>query len=127
MRNLGDAILNANPTSEDRAEGERWLEMAIAKGDVNAMWYFGLRTAEPRRSAEWYLRAAQAGHQYAMISYAESLLAGRGVATDEAAAMRWLEHAARLGNSDVGSGAVSGTHRFSILCYCGEDRALLKN
>ena len=101
MRNLGDAILNANPTSEDRAEGERWLEMAVAKGDVNAMWYLGLRTAEPRRSAEWYLRAAQAGHEYAMISYAESLLAGRGVATDEAAAKRWLEHAARLGNSDA--------------------------
>jgi formylglycine-generating enzyme required for sulfatase activity len=101
MRNLGDAILNAKPTSEDRAEGERWLEMAVAKGDVNAMWYLGLRAAEPRRSAEWYLRAAQAGHEYAMISYAESLLAGRGVAKDEAAAKRWLEHAARLGNTDA--------------------------
>src|SRR5688572_19756922 len=36
-----------------------------------------------------------------MISYAECLLAGRGVAKDEAAAKRWLEHAARLGNTDA--------------------------
>ena len=101
IRNLGDAILNANPNSDDRAEGERWLEKAVAKGDVKAMWYLGLRATEPRRSAEWYLRAAQAGHEYAMISYADHLLAGRGVAKDEAAAKRWLEHAARLGNADA--------------------------
>ncbi|OYX43890.1 MAG: hypothetical protein B7Z02_08020 [Rhodobacterales bacterium 32-67-9] len=74
-------------------------------GDSAAQFELGmlLRTdasgdADLNASAQWLLRAAEAGHSDAMVEYAFALAFGLGIPADPQYAGTWLQEAENLGN-----------------------------
>ncbi len=81
-----------------------WLEAAIELGDVSAQLALALflldnpAEAPPERAGQLLLKAAKAGHPFAMLKLGDCYAAGsHGLALDERTAEIWLRRAAAKG------------------------------
>ena len=90
----------------DRRAAFDWFNKAAAQGQLMALNMVGrcydLGWGTPvmkDRAAECFRLAAEQGLDWAMYNYATLLALGEGVSEDKAAALDWLEKAARLGNA----------------------------
>lgn len=90
---------------------ELWGKSA-AQGNVDAMYQLGnaytfsaqaaKNVSDPDlEAAQWYYKAATAGHAEAQFSLGMMLLAGKGVVEDRAEALRWIRLAANQGQAEA--------------------------
>ncbi len=56
-------------------------------------------TQDLEEAARWYLRSAEAGHDWGEYNYANMLFGGQGIAQDHAEAVAWYRKAAVQGHS----------------------------
>ncbi len=120
MMGLGQRFLVGMGVPCDQVVGERWLGMAAEMEFPPAMEAWGRHklATEPAEGADWLRRAAEAGFAPAMPKWAECLLAGVGVARDEAEGERWL--AAGMA-ADMGAAfAIAGRRRLTAEPVEGE-------
>ena len=112
-------LLDGVEVPADPPAALRWFVKAAAQQHLMALnmvgrcYDLGWGTAPDKaRAAECYRVAAERGLDWAMYNYATLLALGDGVAEDKAAALRWLEKAAAMGNAKainfVGSFAEDG-------------------
>ncbi|MCH7224736.1 tetratricopeptide repeat protein [Haloferula sp. A504] len=102
---LGSRLLNGDEALRDEAKGREWLAKAI-ETDQPAAWLaigdFEETVKEDDKAAYLaYLKGADAEQQDCMLRVAGMLYNGRGVEEDKAAATRWLEKSAELGNAQA--------------------------
>ncbi len=77
------------------------MRSAAEAGTADGQYQLGLHlavkgpTPNLGESFEWLSRAASQGHVGAMLAVASQLIEGKGVRADRAAALRWLERAAK--------------------------------
>lgn len=97
---IGRMYLSGLGTEKDVAKAVRYLE-SVAWDDARAMYELGLINFKdqdmPRnlpKSAEWMLRAANAGNSEAQFVLGQFYKAGAGVPKDMDKAVRWLTSAA---------------------------------
>ena len=102
----GQMLLDGNGVARDAAAAFDWFKRAAAQHHVMALNMVGrcydLGWGTPvmkDRAAECFRLAAEQGLDWAMYNYATLLALGEGVSEDKAAALDWLEKAARLGNA----------------------------
>ena len=102
----GQMLLDGNGVARDAAAALDWFKRAAAQHHVMALNMVGrcydLGWGTPvmkDRAAECFRLAAEQGLDWAMYNYATLLALGEGVPEDKAAALDWLEKAARLGNA----------------------------
>ncbi|MCO5169048.1 MAG: hypothetical protein M9894_22120 [Planctomycetes bacterium] len=95
-----------------RASGDRALDAACVRalagagaagyqqrlGEMLAGVRPGYLEPDPAEAARWFCRAAVQGRQAAAVNLAGALIAGKGVARDEAQGFLWLLRAAELGH-----------------------------
>jgi TPR repeat protein len=78
-----------------------YMRSAADAGNPDGQYQLGLHLAARGKaqnlveSFDWLSRAATQGHVGAMLAVASQLIEGRGVRADRAAALRWLERAAK--------------------------------
>jgi hypothetical protein len=92
-----------------RSGRDRLMEAAEA-GDPQACYELGLayRTGSPARprddlsAAIWFRKAAEAGHQLAMVALSDAYLGGHGLPRDPREAARWAKEARRESTSGMG-------------------------
>jgi TPR repeat protein len=99
-------LLDGHGVACDAAAALGWFKRAAAQHHVMALNMVGrcydLGWGTPvmkDRAAQCFRLAAEQGLDWAMYNYATLLALGEGVAEDKAAALDWLEKAARLGNA----------------------------
>ncbi len=92
----------------DAAEGDHWLDRAIAEGSTAALLTrakdFGEGRGRPRdevRAHALVMQAAERGDAYAMLDAGRLLQQGIGVARDRAAALGWFRRAADSGEHEA--------------------------
>ena len=116
---LGQMLLDGNGVAADPVAALGWFTKAAAQQHLMALNMVGRcydlgwgTRIDKARAAECYRVSAERGLDWAMYNYATLLTLGEGVAEDKAAALDWLERAARLGNAKainfVGSFAEDG-------------------
>lgn len=103
---LGMALIDGALVDRDPAAGEAWMRSAALAGNVEAAYLLGDRYVKTQRpdfaeAANWYRRAAEAGHQAAARALASLYLTGNGVAEDVEEGARWLRASANAGNQDA--------------------------
>jgi hypothetical protein len=89
----------------------KWYRPAGGRGLANAQWHLGdmLLTgratmhrgsvkAEPEEAAQWYLKAANQGHERAQVDLGHCYRDGKGVRQDHVQAYKWYSIAARQNN-----------------------------
>lgn len=81
--------------------GLAFARSSAMAGNADGQYQLGLHLSgkgpaqNPAEAFDWFVRAAEQGHLGAQLAAAAQLLEGRGVRTDRAAALRWLESAAK--------------------------------
>lgn len=102
----GQMLLDGHGVARDAATALGWFKRAAAQHHVMALNMVGrcydLGWGTPvmkDRAAQCFRLAAEQGLDWAMYNYATLLALGEGVSEDKAAALDWLEKAARLGNA----------------------------
>lgn len=102
----GQMLLDGHGVARDARAALSWFTRAAAQHHVMALNMVGrcydLGWGTPvmkDRAAQCFRLAAEQGLDWAMYNYATLLALGEGVAEDKAAALDWLEKAARLGNA----------------------------
>jgi len=84
--------------ADDRAKLERRFRFEALRGASSSVLAVANMydrgdgvPADTKKAAEWYLWAARVGHERAMAHAAYAYGTGRGLARDEATALKWLE------------------------------------
>lgn len=99
MASLGRLLLQERGP-EARESAWQWLRQAARFNDRDGQYHLGWLLAQPgaaqddEQACQLFLKAAEQGHVGAQVAAATHLLAGRGVARDQAAAVGWLVRAA---------------------------------
>ncbi|MER9581979.1 tetratricopeptide repeat protein [Mesorhizobium sp. M0276] len=100
---MGLALIDGSLVDQDPTAGEVWMRRSALGGNIEAAYLLGDRYVKRRppdfaEAANWYRRAAEAGHQSAARAIASLYLTGNGVAKDDKEGTRWLRVAANSGN-----------------------------
>ncbi|WP_136620625.1 MULTISPECIES: tetratricopeptide repeat protein [Mesorhizobium] len=103
---MGLALIDGSLVDHDPTAGEAWMRRSALGGNIEAAYLLGDRHVKSRppdfaEAANWYRRAAEAGHQPAARAIASLYLTGNGVAKDDKEGMRWLRVAANSGNQEA--------------------------
>lgn len=99
MAALGRLLLQERGP-EARESAWQWLRQAARFNDRDGRYHLGWLLAQPgatqddAQAYQLFLKAAEQGHVGAQVAAASHLLAGRGVARDQKAAVDWLARAA---------------------------------
>ena len=98
---LGQLLLD----DRDELAALRWFRRA-ARSSPEAMNMVGRcmengwgATQDLEDATRWYLRSAEAGHDWGQYNYANMLFSGRGIDLDQAEAVVWYRKAAARGHS----------------------------
>lgn len=106
--------------ARERGDGDsmlRWMSIAGQRGDVLAQLQlasgfehgiFG-GVKDEKLAADWYLKAAQAGHGVAQFNIATFYWKGRGIEKNQAEAIRWWGEASK-------NGVLNATNNLAV-CY----------
>eukprot|EP00741_Cyanophora_paradoxa_P011722 tig00020563_g11326.t1 len=122
MYNLGLAYLRGRDgASRSVQEARAWLQKSAEAGLEDGMCMLGLLLAgsieslskkekdevsDPKRGADWVLKAAQKGHPQACFAYSKLLLTGAGVEKDIGKAKQWTKMAAKRGCKEAETGSL---------------------
>ena len=92
-------------SKNDCAEAAKWLEMAVALGNAEAMFQLGVFYTEGmgvdqdlEKAADLFYRAARRHHAEARFAYADCCSQGNGVPQDLEKAFKWFSAAAEQGH-----------------------------
>ena len=104
---LGSLYHSVGSPDFDAAEGDDWLDRAIAEGSTEALLIrardFGEgrgRASDEVKAYDLVMQAAERGDAYAMLTVGRMRQQGTGVARDMAAALSWFRRAAESGEHE---------------------------
>eukprot|EP00741_Cyanophora_paradoxa_P011725 tig00020563_g11329.t1 len=124
MYNLGLAYLRGRDGARKSVkEARAWFQKSAEAGFELGMCELGLllvgalsslskkekeEVSDPKRGANWVLKAAEKGNPRACYAYAKLLATGTGVEKDLAKAKQWMKNAAKRGFKDAERALKSG-------------------
>lgn len=105
---MGMASLSGNGIPKDLPQALRWLQLAAAQDQPEALAMLGAMfeegtgvAADPQAAFDYYRKAAELGDRGAQFDLGRHYRYGRAVQRDTAQALRWLRAAAEQGSGNA--------------------------
>jgi TPR repeat protein len=118
---VGVMLLEGQGAEADVQLAEEWIRLAAVAGEVDAQFVLGsfLWKIDAKESEEWYRRAIEQNHQYAMFSLARSLYVD---SRDESRVTEELERALTVASKAVISGHTESVRLYNAIAVSLETK-----